>query len=342
MDGEAGGKAEGGRAFPYAAYFSEIDVMPALLMMPDEIPWLRQAPRDPGPHETVLYLGCQALKTPHFCREAIDVLESLGESVVTIGGPAVCCGSVHENFGHDLDLAEGAGKSTTGKLASFAPENVLTICPNCTHQYEHGVASTLDDMPFDMTHFYQHVHANRGRLDFRVSGARPRRVGLHRHLGSSHHQDEHGDLCAELLAAIPGVEVVELPTLEALGPLCYPRAFRRIEDDAWAAYTDRLFGVAREAGCDVVATIYHACQRELAIEVAGRALRGDQYGATEVVSVCGLLSRALGHPPRDDGIRRLKALGDVDAVMAAVAPNVEAHRIDPALARRVVTSVLFS
>ena len=44
--------------FPYSAYFSEVNIMPALLMMPDEIPWLHQVPREPGAYDTVLYIGC--------------------------------------------------------------------------------------------------------------------------------------------------------------------------------------------------------------------------------------------------------------------------------------------
>jgi len=320
--------AEGRRRFPYAAYFGEVNLAPQLLLAPEEISWLSKIPANPAPRETVLYLGCQALKTPHFCLEAMDVLTSLGTDFAAFGGSAVCCGSVHQFFGNDLDLAERVSQSTTAKIASFKARNVLTICPNCNYQYEKGAASE-GDVPFRMRHFYDFLHER--LADLRFVAPLKKKIGLHRHAGSSHHQDEHGQKCFEILSAIPGVTVVDLPAFDELGVICYGRAHRKLDDRRHAEIMDALFSAATAEGCDIVATIYHACQRELCQE--------ERRGAFEVKSVVGLVAEALGHR-HEDKLKRLKKLGDVDAAMKELAPNIAAHGIDPCVARTLLSSLL--
>lgn len=315
--------------FPYAAYFREVDVMPALQMLPEEMPWMQAIPENPEARDTVFYLGCQSLKTPHFVMEAMDVLKALGLDFATIGGPANCCGSVHQNFGKDYAIAEKVSASATERIMAFKPNNVLTVCPNCTHQYENVVAKKAA-LPFEMTHFYDFILERAAGLKFveRLDI----KVGLHRHVGSSHHQDRHGDACKEILSLIPGIEVVDLPGFPELGPLCYMRAVRGVPDERYEEMMRQMFGAAQEAGCDVVATIYHACQRELCHEEA----RGD----FKVRSVLGLVAEAMGFPPREDKILAYKKMGDIEKVMAAVEPNMKAHGISPDVARTVLTSVL--
>ena len=321
-------EAEGRRPFPYARYFSDVNLTPQLLL--GEIPWLTKIPHAPKPQDTVLYLGCQALKTPHFCMEAMDILKSLGTEFVAFGGSAVCCGSVHQHFGRDLDLSERVGNATTTKIGSFEAENVLTICPNCTYQYEHGAASE-GDVPFEMRHFYDFLHERLGDLRF----PRPleKRIGLHRHVGSSHHQDEHCQKAYEVLAAIPGVTIVDLPTFEDLGVLCYPKGFRKPDDKRHAEIMDSLFGAAIAEKCDIVATVYHACQRELCQE--------ERRGDFEVKSVVGLVAEALGFK-HEDKLKRLKKAGDVEAAMQELAPNIAAHGVNPDVARALLKSLLAS
>jgi heterodisulfide reductase subunit D len=320
-------EAEGRRKFPYARYFSDVNLAPQILL--GDIPWLTKIPPKPERRETLLYLGCQALKTPHFCLEAMDVLTALGMDFVAFGGSAVCCGSVHQHFGRDLDLSERVGNATTSKIGGFQADNVLTICPNCTYQYEHGAASKAE-VPFEMRHFYDFLHERIGSLQLKPLR---KKIGLHRHAGSSHHQDEHGQKAFEILSAIPGVTIVDLPAFEELGVLCYPRGFRKPDDKRHAEIMDALFGAAMREKVDVVATIYHACQRELCQE--------ERRGGFEVKSVVGLVAEALGYS-HEDTLKRLKKAGDVDAAMAELAPNIAAHRIDPAVARALLESLLRS
>jgi Fe-S oxidoreductase len=321
-------KAESRRSFPYAAYFRDVNLAPQLLMAPEEIPWLTSIPADPEPRDTVLYLGCQALRTPEFCLEAIDVLGTLRADFVSFGGSAVCCGSVHQFFGHDIDLAERVSSSTTAKIARFKARNVLTICPNCNFQYEKGVASRSEP-PFRMRHFYEYLHEHLAELRFVQPIAK--KIGLHRHAGSSHHQDEHGQMCFDILSSIPGTEIVDLPQFPELGPICYGRAHRSLDDKRHGEIMDALFASALEQRCDVVATIYHACQRELCHE--------ERRGPFTVRSVVGLVAEALGGG-RGDRLKRLKKADDLEAALSEVEPNRAARGISHENTRAVIGGLL--
>lgn len=317
----------GDEGFSYKGYFNGINLTVALQVMPDEIAWLTSVPRTPEPHDTVLYLGCNAMRTPHLVLAAIDVLKAMGEDLVTIGGPANCCGIVH-NLHRDFEVADKVSKTSTDKILRFQPKNVLTICPNCNYTYEHVTAKT-QEVPFEMVHFYEYVHANLDKLSF--AKPYPKRIGLHRHLGDSHHQDRHGRMCADILAAIAGVTVVDLPTFEELGALCTLRSSTSITEERYEDIMAGLFGAAAAAGCDTMGVVYHSCQRELAAQ-AHRA-------PVAVKSVYEIVAEALGCP-HEDKLARFRAIGDVDAVLAEVAPNIAAYRIDPAAARRLIASIV--
>ncbi len=313
--------------FPYTNYFREVNVMAALQLMPDEIPWLTKVPDTPEPYDTVLFLGCNALKTPHIVQAALAISRTLTPRCVAIGGPANCCGILHHMNG-DLQQADRIAESSTSKVASFRPTNVVTICPNCNYYFE-NVVSRQHEVPFEMMQFYEFVHPRVSQLA--ITRPYPKRVGLHRHVGSSHHQDRHGDVCAEILRAIPGLELVELPSFPDLGPLCTARAARNLSDARYAEVLDELFAAAAREACDVLATIYHSCQRELCGEEA--------RGPVEVKSVITILAEALGFE-FEDKLKRFKKIGNVDVVLEEVAPYVKAHRLSPQVARTVLASVI--
>ena len=323
-------KLYGDAKFSYKDYFGGINVIAALQLMPDEIPWLTIVPRDPEPKDTVLFLGCNALRTPHLILATVDVLKALEVDFVTLGGPANCCSIVHSLHG-DTHMAEKVSETSTDKIARYKPNNVVTICPNCNYTYEHVVAKTQDP-PFEMVQFYEFLHARIQDAPFKKPFEK--RIGLHRHLGSSHHQDRHGDMCADILAAIPGVEVVELPSFEDLGALCTHRASTDMTEERYDEIMDALFAAAAAEKCDMMAVIYHSCQRELG---------GQEYRATgapvEVKSVYEIVAEAFGYH-HEDKIKRFRKIGDVDAILADVAPNMEAHRISPEAARAALATLL--
>ena len=58
-------------AYDYKKHFGEITLTQDLTTLPDERTWRLQAPeRDAEPHQIVLYLGCNVLRTSHMIRRS--------------------------------------------------------------------------------------------------------------------------------------------------------------------------------------------------------------------------------------------------------------------------------
>ena len=74
-----------------------------------------------------------------------------------------------------------------------------------------------------------------------------------------------------------------------------------------------------DAGVTTLATIYHACHREICDAGDGRSF--------EVVNFMELLGEGLGLDS-EDLYKRLKLVGDIDEIIVETAPLIEAHRLD--------------
>jgi heterodisulfide reductase subunit D len=74
-----------------------------------------------------------------------------------------------------------------------------------------------------------------------------------------------------------------------------------------------------DAGVTTLATIYHACHREICDDGDGRSF--------EVVNFMEILGEGLGFDSADL-YKRLKLIGDIDDMIVESAPLIEAHRLD--------------
>ena len=316
-----------GESFSYKNYFASSDILAALQLMPDEIRWLTTVPAHPEQCDVVLFLGCNALKTPHLILSVTDILGAMGLDFATIGGPANCCGIVH-HLGEKFDVADAVADAATAKVARFQPGNVVSICPNCNYHYDNVVSQT-DELPFQMEQIYEFLHARLANL----TSVQPvaKRVGLHRHAGTSHHQDRHGDMCADILRAIPGIELVELPVFEELGAYCAAKSMTLATAERYEEIMDELFSFAARE-CDVMATMYHSCQREL----CGRFHRAPDL---DVKNVCTILAEAMGFH-HEDRFARYRRIGDIDRIMEDAAPYIAAHGLNSDAVRKALAAVI--
>jgi hypothetical protein len=84
---------------------------------------------------------------------------------------------------------------------------------------------------------------------------------------------------------------------------------------------------AEQTGVTTLAGIYHACHRELCSH--------ERDWPFEVVNFLELIGESMGLA-RPDLFKRLKIMQDVDAVLAAAAPMIEANHLDLDEARSVI------
>jgi hypothetical protein len=113
-----------------------------------------------------------------------------------------------------------------------------------------------------------------------------------------------------LLSIIPGVELVEIDV---------PRVGTQANGLAvLPAFKHELAAVA-DAGVTTLATIYHACHRELCDVGDGRSF--------EVVNFMEILGAGLGLHAADL-YKRLKMIKDIDDIIVETSPLIAQHRLD--------------
>ncbi len=119
----------------------------------------------------------------------------------------------------------------------------------------------------------------------------------------------------KLLAIVPGVELVEIDVprvgTQANSLTVLPEFKRDLVARELAAVGD--------AGATKLATIYHACHRELCDVGTGRSF--------EVVNFMEILGDGLGLHA-EDLYKRLKMIKDVDDIIIETSPLIAEHRLD--------------
>jgi Fe-S oxidoreductase len=308
--------------FSFAKYFGEINTLADLQFVPGEKPYIDRPSAGPEPKDLLLYLGCNVLRTAHLAKTVIEVLKAMGFDFNAAGGPAHCCGIVHHQH-NDPQGSRTFAANSMRHFARYGAKTVLMWCPSC-HEHYDEVITKEQDVPFP----YEHVTAFIARHLDRAPLVRPveKRVAVHYHTGF-----EQSDLdwqnTRTILRAIPGLELVELANPASLGRHCTPKWIGRIGRPQWQKEIARLLDAARNARVDVVATIYHSCQREICEAEANYPFA--------IVNYISLLGEAMGieHP---DVYKRLKLQADPEAAFTEVEAHVRANGLDPDRVREVL------
>jgi heterodisulfide reductase subunit D len=281
---------------------------------------------DGEPPDVVFYTGCNVLKTPHIALLALDIMDAIGVSYHVMGGPTHCCGVVQMRTG-DVDTSGRFGQATMDKLARSKSGQVLAWCPSCFVQFTEFTLPTVERMqgarPFDMTPFVLFLGTQLERLRPLLRTRVPMRIALHRHTGAPGVMEA----AAEILTAVPGIELVDLgqpaPGLMSNYLRALPAYKRELQLNELKA--------ARDAGVDALIAVYHADHRELCAHE-----RDWPFVVVNMLEIVGA-SMGLHH---DDHYKRLKLMQDVEAIMADCGDLMTQHRLDPATARLAVKAML--
>lgn len=231
------------------------------------------------------WFGCNMLRHAEMIRLSILLLERVGFDVSAAGGPAYCCGTAHD---HQPHAASNMSQRTVSKFneaaASEGRGRVVTWCPSC-HMHMADIMSPGNATSFDIAHITELLASRADRLAPLLTHRVEKRVLLHRHIGFATHVPVN-DAVRGLLAAIPGMEIVDGPAVP--GHMCsaldaVPGAAAKAARETWDA--------AAANGCDTLATIFHSCHRMMA-PIDGRndiALRNWVH----------LVAEAMGLPASD-------------------------------------------
>ena len=266
------------------------------------------------PPEIVFYTGCNVLKTPHIALLCLDVLDLLGINYEVMGGVGQCCGVYQYRAGDFANNSKMAYATIDGLAAAGAPQ-VLAWCPSCMISIGEvslpNYAMQFGKKPFDFNPFLTFLVSHADRLAGLMKRRVEKKIALHE-------RPVFPEVIAavkKLLSIIPGVELVEIDVprvgTQANSLAQLPKYKRELVQRELAAVAD--------AGVTTLATIYHACHREICDAGDGRSF--------EVVNFMEILGEGLGLVS-EDLYKRLKLLGEIDQIIAESAPMIEANRLD--------------
>jgi Fe-S oxidoreductase len=311
--------------YSYPAFYRAMVERERFQVAKDEVRWAERHRTPERPVEVLLNFGCNVRQTPHLMREAVAVLETLDVDFEAVAGQQYCCGKPYSGAGFK-DEARGVVEASVRRMASFRPERAIQWCSACEMQFhdvvlpEIGIEFQSDGLAAFLV---ERIDARKDRVPWR-SEVRTR-VLVHGHVGEHVVRDAHPPIVMELLARIPGIEVVGYAKTPAL-QLC-DNAGPRIATIGTAEYRSaqrELEGYLEESGADTIVTLYHGCTRELG-KFASERLRVRHY--------ISLVADALG-VGKPDRFSEYWRLGEPAKVKEAARRNWESWGIgeDEALA----------
>jgi Fe-S oxidoreductase len=274
----------------------------------------------------VFYTGCNVLKTPHIALLALDVMDALGVTYQVMGGPTHCCGVMRLRAGDTETYGRVAG-ATIDKLAQSKSGKVLSWCPSCHVQITEIAMPEVEKIkgsrPFEMTPFMLFLRDRLEALRPLMRNRVDMRIALHRHPGLTGAMDA----AAEILAAVPGIELVDLGQpaaglmsnyLAALPD--YKRELIRNELEAASA-----------AGVDALVAVFHPDHRELCAHEKDYPFR--------ILNVLDIVGASMGLR-RSDEYKRLKLMQDVNAIADDCRDLAARHQLDADTTRKVIMAML--
>lgn len=300
----------------YMAMARAARIVSRLQLPPEEARRLTRTRPDPGrtkPPEVVFYTGCNVAKTPHIALLATAILDAIGIDYEVAGGTGNCCG-VQQHRAGDFAAQGRMAFSAIDNLRGHGAATVLSWCPSCQIQFGENTlpswAAIHGAMPFEMAPLLPFLAARADRLRPLMTTPVRRRVAIHERPALPAVMEA----VRALLALVPGLEVVEVPVprigVMAIHVVGLPEHKR--------ALLEQEFREAKARGADTLATVFHACHREV-------CHLGD--ASFEVLNFLELVGEAMGIR-HEDLYRRLRLMEDVDAIVAETAPMAAAHGLD--------------
>jgi len=286
------------------------------LQMPPEI-LARFAPsREPrtSPPDVVFYTGCNVLKTPHIALLCLDILDLLGVDYEVMGGVGQCCGVYQYRAGDFVADSKMAYATIDGLAVPGAPQ-VLAWCPSCMISIGEvslpNYEMQFGNKPFDLNPFLGFLASHADRLAGLMKHRVDKKIALHE-------RPVFPEVIAavkKLLSIVPGAELVEIDVprvgTQANSLAQLPKYKREL--------VQRELQAVADAGVTTLATIYHACHREICDAGDGRSF--------EIVNFMEILGEGLGLESADL-YKRLKQIGDIDEIIVETMPLIEANRLD--------------
>jgi heterodisulfide reductase subunit D len=278
-------------------------------------------------HETsrpdvAMYTGCNIHKTPHILVLCLEVLQQIGLTYQVIGGTSACCG-INQFRAGDADTSGRAGLSTLKQIQDIGAVTKVSWCPSCQSQFDEiiipGHERMTGDKSFDLTPFFVFLESKLDLLKPHFTRRVEKAVALNERPGLP----EVTRAVKNILSAIPGIRLVDLDVPRVGLMYNYLTVTPRFKDEL----RDKEFRAVADAGVSTLATIFHACHRELC--------HFEKDVSFEIVNVMEIIGESMGLHA-DDIYKRLKMMDNVDLMVAECSELIARHGLDPDEARDIL------
>jgi heterodisulfide reductase subunit D len=272
--------------------------------------------------DVVLYTGCNVHKTPHILILCLQVLEALGLTYEVVGGTSACCGIFHLLSG-DSESSGRMGLHALQQIKDLDASEMISWCPSCQTQFDEiilpNVQRMTGEIPFSLTPFFVFLEQRLEQLRPYLKHAVKKRVALNERPGIP----AVTRAVKHILRDIPELEFIELDVPRVGLMSNYLTVTPRLKDELREAE----FRAAAAAGVSTLATVFHACHRELC--------HFEKNVSFEIVNVMELIGESMGIYA-DDIYKRLKMMDDVEAMMDDVRELIRRYDLDENEARDVL------
>ena len=308
--------------YDYGAYFSPIEPLADATRSAGPRVWGNGTEKDKAAHDYVLYLGCNVLRTVALAETITAILTEMGVNFVALGGPSSCCGIIHKAHG-DADVSKKITAQTFAKFDGYAPKAVLTYCPSCHAHMDNTLAETGLTTNSPYLHVTEFIVDNLDQLKFR--NRVERRVLFHAH-GDNKQAERDSHFARVILAAIPGLEVIDASGKDAWGHDCGGLQISIVGPEKHAGLVCDLFELAKREKVDAVTALYHSCYRNLSPQ--------EEIHGVEVIHYTDLIAEALGLPKRDEAYKRLYKASDPAGAFDELSARAQTRGLKPERLRR--------
>ncbi|GAB4320889.1 MAG: hypothetical protein Kow0069_24990 [Promethearchaeota archaeon] len=239
------------------------------------------------PAEVLYFVGCQGSFKGSLAGTPVGVvtlLERVCADWTVLGDSETCCGTPRYLAG-DANWASGTA-SNVEAIEKLGVEEVIFTCPGCFNTFwRHARAAGSSPPPFKLT-FASDFFARalrRGSLSFRAPTEKLGVVAFHDPCELGRHHGVY-DSPRELLQAVPGLELRELPNTREMAACCgggglVGAAYPEVRD-AQAARKVREFV---DNGVDLVITACYSCSD--ALRTASDTARNEGRSAPRVADL---------------------------------------------------------
>lgn len=253
----------------------------------DEATWMTVHRAPDEPVDMLLSYGCGVQYTPHIKRECAAVLEALGKSFVSVGGPQYCCGKPYWGTGN-TEISARIADTSVERFLQFRPKTMVQWCGACQIQFEDIITKKIGDA-LPIIHISHYIFQELRTQGDQVRWKQPvdARVLVHSHAKDHDVRRRDRDYIVQILDMIPGAEFVGYLEPLAGGDPCGANGTVRakLDSEEYRAIQAEVRAQAEAAGATMIVYAQHGCQRDWC---------KFSFDGVEMHNWMSVLARALG------------------------------------------------